>query len=596
MAGVTGNLFLEVGLVVIIAAFAAYTLRLFKQPQILAYVLVGVLLTPVLGIVTDTGVVESMSAIGIAFLLFIVGMEMDLSSLKNVALVSTLGGVFQVVLVFVTGYVTALFLGFLSLEAAYIGLFIAFSSTMVVMKLISDKRELHTLHGRLAIGILLTQDIIAILALSVLTTTDGFSASIFGIALLKFALIFGIAFFASKFIFPTMFKFAAKNQELLLICSLAVCFIFSILALKIGIVIVYILKSIFWRAELSPALLESVKSGFSIAIGAFVAGIALGNLDYSHDIIGKIKSLKDFFSLLFFVSLGMAISVSVIKEMWLEITILLLVVMLIKPFIIMLICTLFRYTKRPSFLTANSLAQIGEFSLILAAQGLLLGHISQELFSLTIVITLASITLTSYYIEYNEFFYKLLKKPLSLFDKFNTEGLEYLPQKTSASVILCGHNRIGYSILSDLRHIRKKVLVVDYNPEIISMMVEKGYHCLYGDATDEEIIEKMNLNKVSLFISTIPETDDNILLLRKIRAVNKRAKVIIAANDIEEALHLYKQGASYVILPHFLGGEHVSSLITDVRRKKIDLRVHREDHIEHLEERKDAGHKHPKHH
>jgi len=273
VAGVDGNLFLEIGLIFIAAAIAAFILRILKQPQILAYVLVGILVTPVFKLVTDTGIIESMSVVGIAFLLFIVGLEMDIKSLRNVALASTLGGGIQTVLLFGLGYLVSLLLGFLSLEAAYVGLLLAFSSTMVVMKLLlSDRKELQTLHGKLILGILLMQDIVAIFALSIMTSISDFNLVLFGIALVKFLALFLVAFLASKYLFPRVFQFAAKNQELLLISSLAVCFAFSLAFFYLG---------------------------FSVAIGAFIAGVALGNLRYNLEIIAKVKSLKDFFSLIF---------------------------------------------------------------------------------------------------------------------------------------------------------------------------------------------------------------------------------------------------------------------------------------------------------
>ena len=567
MAGVDGNLFLEIGLIFIAAAIAAFILRILKQPQILAYVLVGILVTPVFKLVTDTGIIESMSVVGIAFLLFIVGLEMDIKSLRNVALASTLGGGIQTVLLFGLGYLVSLLLGFLSLEAAYVGLLLAFSSTMVVMKLLSDRKELQTLHGKLILGILLMQDIVAIFALSIMTSITDFNLVLFGIALVKFLALFLVAFLASKYLFPRVFQFAAKNQELLLISSLAVCFAFSLAFFYLG---------------------------FSVAIGAFIAGVALGNLRYNLEIIAKVKSLKDFFSLIFFVSLGMGISLAVMKKMWLPFIVLLGVIIIVKPLIIMTVCSLFKYTKRPSFLTANALAQIGEFSLILAAQGLTLGHLSQDFFSLTVILTLVSITLTSYYIQYNDAFYKLLKKPLRIFDFFTTEGLEYFPTPVKPTIILCGHNRIGYSILRGLQRNKKKVLVVDYNPEVISRMIKEGYHCIYGEVGDEEIVERMNLPQITMLISTIPTLKDSLFLIRHVRNVNKHAKVIVTANDIDDAIKMYNEGADYVILPHFLGGEHVSHLIEDIRKKKIKMHEERKRHLQDLQERKKIGHTHPK--
>ncbi|MFH1682419.1 MAG: cation:proton antiporter, partial [Candidatus Woesearchaeota archaeon] len=552
MVGAASELFIELGIIFIIAAFAAYILRLFRQPQVLAYVLVGILITPVLHLVTETSIIESMSLIGIAFLLFIVGIEIDLKRLKHVALVSTLGGVIQIAFLFILGYLIALLLGFLSLEAAYIGLMLSFSSTMVVMKLLSDKRELDTLHGRIVVGILLLEDIIAIFAISLLTSVNGFTLALVGLALLKFLSLFAVAFLCSKLLFPRIFRFAARNQELLLITSLGVCFLFSLAFHYLG---------------------------FSIAIGAFLAGVTLGNLTYNIEIVSKVKSLRDFFALLFFVSLGMGLSLAVIKKMWVPLVVLILFILIVKPFIIMVICSLFKYTKKPAFLTAISLSQMGEFSLIIASQGLLLGHISQDLFSLIVVIVLTTITITSYLIKHDHWFYQLMEKPLRILDIFNTRGMEYVPDEVKNTIVLCGYNRVGYSILKGLKKSKKKILVVDYNPEIISKMAKEGYHCIYGDVGDEEILEKMNLSQIRLLVSTVPELNDNLLLIKRTKKVNKKAKIIVTSSEIEEALSLYKAGADYVVMPHFLGGEHASHLIEQVRKRKIKLDQEKEIHI-----------------
>jgi Kef-type K+ transport system membrane component KefB len=574
MVGAAGDIFVQIGLVVIAAAIFAYILRLFRQPQLLGYILVGIIITPVLGLITNTSIIEAMSTIGVVFLLFIVGLEMDIKSLKNVARVATFGGLIQVISLFIVGYLIMLFFGSTGLEAAYVGLIIAFSSTMVVMKILSERRELGTLHGRIVVGMLLVQDIIAILALTLLSSVNGFGPLIVLYALLKFVGILLVAYICGKWIFPFVFKSAAKNQEILLVTSVAVCFLFS----------------------LGLHYLE-----LSIAIGAFVAGVTLGNLEYNFQIIAKVKSLKDFFSLLFFVSLGMGISFAVASSMWVLFVVLLLAVLILKPIIIMFICSLFKYTKKPSFLSANALAQVGEFSLILAALGLSLGHISNDLFSIVVAVTIVSIVITPYYIEHNQWFYRILSKPLGFFDYFTTEGLEYLPTKVQPKIVLCGHNRIGYSILKKLngkndkrsKNNKKQILVVDFNPEIIHLMVTQGYHCIYGDATDDEIIDRMNLSKIKTLISTIPTYKDNLLLIRKTKAVNKKVKIIVTAMDIDVALKLYEHGADYVIMPHFLGGEHVSHLIMKVDEKKVDLTKKKKHHIKELKERLNVGHEHP---
>jgi len=566
MVGVSSDLFVSLGIIIIITAIAAFILRLIKQPQILAYVLVGILITPVFKIVNNSSMIESMSTIGIAFLLFLVGLEMDIKGLKNVAFNSTFGGLIQMLILFILGYLISILLGFLSLQAAYIGLMLCFSSTMVVMKLLSDKRELNTLHGRVITGILLLEDIVAIFALSILTSINGFSFPMFGLAVIKFISLFAIAFLASKYFFPPLFRVGAKFQELLLLLSLAVCFSFSLAFYYLG---------------------------FSIAIGAFIAGVALGNLEYNLEIISKMKNLRDFFSMLFFVSLGMGLSLSVVKKEWLLLLVLLFLIIIVKPFLIMVISSLFKYTKKPAFLMATSLAQMGEFSLILAAQGLLLGHITQDLFSVVVIITLITITLTSYFIQYDQWLYNFLQGPLSFFNIFTTKNLENKPTKVSSKYVLCGHNRIGYSILKNLQSVKSKVLIVDYNPEVISDLTKEGYHCIYGDVADEEIMDRMNLRKIILLISTVPELNDNFMLIRRLKTVNKKAKVMVTANTVEEAMKLYQHGADYVIMPHFLGGEHVAQIITGVRNKKIKLSEEKEKHLTHLMERKKMHQEHP---
>ena len=569
MVTVGGDLFIQLGLVIIAAAFFATVFKFLKQPQILSYILVGILITPIFGIITDTSLIESMSMIGIAFLLFLVGLEMDLKKLKQVTLISTLGAPIQITFLFVTAFLIALALGFLPLEAIYMGLMFAFSSTMIVMKILSDRKELSTLHGRIIVGILLMEDIFAVFALSILTSINGFNAGILGHAFLKFLLLVGVAYVASKYVFPKYFEFTAKKHELLLISSLGVCFLFSLAFHYLG---------------------------FSIVIGAFAAGLTLGNLRYQLEIIGRMKPLRDFFALLFFVSLGMTLKLNNIIESWPIILAFTLFVIVFKPLLVIVLASVFRYTKKPSLYSGLYLTQVGEFALIIGMQGLLLGHISDTTFTTVVIISLLTLTFTSYYVKFMQQIYNLVEKPLRFLNRFNTEGLEFAKSDLKPNVVLCGHNRIGYSILRKLGKTKKskeKILVVDYNPEIIKSTAKRGFHCIYGEVDDEEIIEKMNLSKIKLLISTVPGLKENLLLTRKVRKVNKKAKVIATAQSTDDAMALYKAGADYVTLPHFLGGDHIANLITGVRKKAINLNQRKEDHLKELKLRQKHGHDHP---
>jgi len=244
------------------------------------------------------------------------------------------------------------------------------------------------------------------------------------------------------------------------------------------------------------------------------------------------------------------------------------------------------------------LNEISEFSLIIVAQGLILGQISQEVFSLTVILAIVTIIATSYFFNFHDRLYSKLSKSLSFFDRFPKAefGLESMPKVVRNHVIICGYNRIGYSIVKKLRSLRKKILVVDFNPEIVKRMIRQNISCIYGDIGDIELLGRLNLRCARMVISTVPTEQDNLLLIREARRLNKDIIIYVTANHIEEALSLYDAGADYVILPHFLGGEHVSLLIDAFTGDINKIIENKLNHIKELKTRKDLGHEHPVHH
>ena len=315
------------------------------------------------------------------------------------------------------------------------------------------------------------------------------------------------------------------------------------------------------------------------------------------EIIGKIKPLRDFFSVLFFVSLGMQLTLSNLQNVINPIAMLILLVVVLKPLIVMFLCSFFGYSKRTSFLSAISLAQISEFSLILAAQGLIFGHITQEIFSMTVVLAVATIVLSTYFINYSDKLYAKLASFFGIFDRLATtyKSLEYLPRKMKNYVVLCGYNRIGYSIIKSLKKMKKNHVVVDFNPEIIKKMIAEKVPCLYGDVGDIEVLERLNFREASMVISTVPNKNDNLLLIHEAKKAHAKVVVFVTANQIEEALELYNAGADYVILPHFLGGEHVSLILENFGSNLRKLLANKISHVEELERRHVLGHEHPTH-
>jgi Kef-type K+ transport system membrane component KefB/Trk K+ transport system NAD-binding subunit len=562
------SIFFEIGTVMIIATVFAYIAKFLRQPLIPAYIITGVILGPVLGLITNTEMITTLSEIGIAFLLFIVGLEMDIRKLKHVGLVASFGGIIQIVSIFTIAFIVALLFGFIVLESVYIALVIAFSSTMVVIKLLSDKKEIDTLHGKIIVGILLLQDIVAIMALSVLATLSEFSFIVLSLSILKGLIALLIALAIGKYIFPRLFTFAAKSQELLFISAVSISLLYSIFFNYLG---------------------------FSIAIGAFVAGVSLANLPYNIEIIGKVRSLRDFFSVIFFVSLGMGLLFSTFDFILKPLIVMLLLVILVKPFIIMFTTSFFGYKKRTSFLTSISLAQISEFSLIIVTQGFLLGHISREIFSLTVLLAIITITLTTYFVKFENSIYYRFSNFLNIFNKLteNQTELEYMPRKRRNEIILCGYNRMGYNIVKTLIKLKKSLLVVDFNPEVIKALIEQKIPSIYGDVGDIEVLERLNFRKAKMVISTIPTKYDNLLLIRTAKKENKKIIVFVTADHIKEALELYDAGADYVVMPHFLGGEHLSLLIEDFTEDINKMIEHKIKHINELKERHTLGQEHP---
>ena len=584
--------FAEIGLVFIVAAVLAYIARFINQPMIPAYIISGILITPVLGLVTDTNIIAMISQIGVIFLLFIVGLEIDIQKIREVGKYVVIGSIVQVVLTVFATYFVFSYLGFNSVTSVYLGFIAAFSSTMVVVKLMSDFGELETIHARLVIGFLLMQDIIAVFALSSLGSIAQFSISTLAWAILKGFFVIILAILLGKYILPRIFKFAAKSQELLFISAIAACFLFAIMFTSMTPAINFLEK--IFSITLPETLHDLFNPGLGFTIGAFFAGVILGNLPYNFGIISKVKSVKDFFSIMFYVSLGMQVVFSGIASVIAPTIILFLIVIILKPLIILLICSLFGFKKRTSLFSALYMSQVSEFSLIIAFQGMSHGHIDNGVLTMSVIVMILSIASTSYYFQYAEKINRKLRwlNFLEMLSRDNREPSHY--EKKKYNIILCGYNRIGYSILKSAAKQDKSILIVDYNPEVIRKLMAQKIPCVYGDIEDEQLLDEIKISDAELVISTVPEVAANILLIKKAKA-NGNGIVFVTANQIEEAIRLYEAGADYVILPHFLGGEHVSLILDHIASDYSRIHNIRHHHINELHYRRGLGHEHPEH-
>ena len=551
----TEAIIFDIAIILIISAIFAFLARILRQPLIPAYVLAGLIIGPlILGFVRNLDLIYAFSEIGIAFLLFTAGLEISFKKIKEVGLKKiALIGILQVAIIFGVGLFFGKYFGLSALQAGYIGIILAFGSTMVDIKLLADKGELVTLHGRLVLGILLLQDLVAILAIIVFMT-GGFAIIPIAIAIAKLVGLVIIAILLQKLVLNRLFRFAARSTELLFLSALAVLFLFILLT--------YV-------------------TGLSIVIGAFIAGVSLANSPFKIELESRINPLRDFFAILFFVALGMQIVFTGIAEhIWLFVF-LLGIGFIAKPLITFILVRITGYRSRTSFMTAISLAQLSEFSLIIGMLGVVLGALTQGLFSVIILATIITMAVTPYFIEYKNNIYKVFKTPLKIFNFLPMkENLEY-GEKKDKKILLVGVHRIGSVILNKLIEKKDDLIVIDYDPEVVSGLIKKKISTIYGDLGGAEILQKINVKKLKLVISTVPDIDDNLKLLKKVKELNPKAVVILTAQRISEALHLYKNRADYVILPKIVAGEEMLEIISG---KVKDLKNAKQKQIKNLEE------------
>jgi Kef-type K+ transport system membrane component KefB/Trk K+ transport system NAD-binding subunit len=567
------NSFVEISLIVLIALVISIIMRALKQPLIVGYIIAGIAVSPYFfNLASSSTNIEIFAKLGVALLLFMVGLNLNPKVIKEVGKVALITGIGQIILTFTLGFLIATALGFEKVTAAYISIAIAFSSTIIIMKILTDKNETETLYGKIAIGFLIVQDLVAIIilmAISSLTSKDSGSLT-YTIAeslLIGSGLIITL-FILALYVLPSITKFVAKSQELLLLFSISWCLAIA---------------SLFYYLN------------FSIEIGALLAGISLSMSPYKIEISSRMKPLRDFFILLFFIVIGSNMEFSNISEQIVPIILFSFFILIGNPIIVMSLMGMIGYTKRNSFLSGLTVSQISEFSFILIALGVSAGHISVETLTLITMVGLITMGGSTYAMAYSNKLYSLLSNKLKVFEKKGQKIDESrFHRDNSYEVILFGYNRIGFDVIKSFKKLNKKFLVVDYNPDTIQKLIKSGIECRYGDASDTELLNELDFTRTKMIVSTIPDSDINILLTKHIKSFNRKAIVIAISYQIEEAMKLYKEGASYIIMPHFLGGTHTSNLIRQHGLNPEKFLKEKFEHIKSLKKRKKSGHEHPR--
>lgn len=529
------SIFTQISLVIAIAAIVSLVMRFLKQPLIMGYIITGILVGPsVLNIVHAKEAFETFSEIGIALLLFIIGLGLNAGVIKSLGKVSLVTAGAILLLVGSLGYGASLLLGFDQMSALFLGIALFFSSTIIILKVLSDKHELGRLYGQIAIGVILVDDVVATLALVAVAmlASGNTDPGVIGLLGLKAVLIgVGLYIVGSKIV-PRIGKVLAHSSELL--------FLFSI-----G-----------WG--LSVASLFDI-AGFSHEVGALFAGVSLAGLPYATEMAAKLKPLRDFFIVLFFVTLGELFTFDSMREAILPAIILSVIVMIGKPLFVTLSLSWLRYTRLTAFKSAIHLSQISEFSIILIIFAASVGVVEQRAVAITTLVALITIGLSTYMMKYDDKLYKLFEGILKRFERKETRSERQ--KHAQYPVILFGYHKGGHEFVQAFREMDQRYLVVDHNPEIIEHLEGQGIRHAFGDMTDEEFLEEIGASRAELIVSTLDALDTNLATLRYLRRHNKTASFVCHATSYEDAAELYEHGASYVSLPHYIGSERVSNFI-----------------------------------
>ncbi|CAN5748222.1 cation:proton antiporter [soil metagenome] len=522
------NVFQQIALLLIAAAVLGAVLRRLHQPLIVAYIAVGVVAGPsVLGLVRSSDEIDLLAQIGVALLLFIVGLKLDLRLITTLGPVALITGVVQIVLTGAGGFAIATVLGFEAAEALYIALGLTFSSTIIVVKLLSDRREIDALHGRIALGVLIVQDVAVIVVMIALSAFGPAGSQVDLVASLSVVALRGVAFvavigLAARYLIPRLLDAFARTPELLVVSAVA------------------------WALALAAA---GDLLGFNEEVGAFMAGVALASSPYREALGTRLTTLRDFLLIFFFVELGLGLDFGEAVPQLGPALLFAGFVLLAKPLLIMSTMGLLGYARRTSFFSGVSLAQISEFSLIFAALGVELGHIGQGTLGMLTAVAVITIAISSYLIIGARPLFNRLSGLLTVFERTNPKSTELDDEAACPRAIVFGLGRFGGRMADHLLADGVNVLGIDFDPESVARAAGRGINAIYGDVEDSELIGHLPLDCVEWVVSSSPDADSNIVLLQALRANGYRGRVALTAHGERAAERLERAGADLILRP-----------------------------------------------
>ncbi|MGY6276053.1 cation:proton antiporter [Methylomonas sp. MgM2] len=546
MNEIFSDIFTEIAALLFLAAlFGAIGLRL-KQPLIVSFIALGIFVGPAgLELVSANDQIDLLSKLGIALLLFVVGLKLDLHIIRTMGPVALATGLGQVFFTSVFGYLIALALGMNPVGALYVAVALTFSSTIIIVKLLSDKREVDALHGRIALGFLIVQDIVVVLVMIGLTAFgQGQDIGSLQREALK-VIVNGAAFImivmlVMRYVLPFVLRLLAKSQELLILFAIA------------------------WAVSLATI---GMLLGFSKEVGAFLAGVSIASSPFKNLIAARMVGLRDFLLLFFFIDLGAQMDLTLIGQQLEPALIFSAFVLIGNPLIVMVIMGYLGYRNRTGFLAGLTVAQISEFSLILGALGVKLEHISPHTLGVITLVGLITISASTYMIIYSHYLYEKLAPWLGVFERKITHREHQedgFIMDSEADVILIGLGRFGSGIAEILRVHHYRVYGIDFNPDLVRSGDRTGHPVHYGDAEDPEFIATLPLTRVKWVISTADDPHVSLALLHSLRSQNFQGQVAVSAHHQTIADKLKAAGANLVLIPYIDAAKGAAAQIMEL--------------------------------
>lgn len=553
------SIFVDIALILSLTAIFAAIFSKIRQPVLLAYLLVGIIAASsgAFKEFTTGPTLDFFAELGIAFALFLIGLELKFSSIRQIGRASLAIGLGQVIFTSFVGFFIARSIGFSFQEATFTAVALTFSSTIIVIKLLEQKRDLDSLYGKITIGYLIVQDFVAVAALIFVASIgkEG-GAGEFVTTAVSGALLVGLILVLNRYVLQNLFDLLAKNTEVLFLASISWALIFAAAAAVLG---------------------------FSIEIGAFLAGLGLASLREEQQIASWIRPLRNLFVILFFLSLGLKLSIATIVSLAGLVAVLSLFVLIGNPLIMMVIMGTLGFRARTSFHVAATSAQVSEFSLIFVFLGNRLGLIGDKVVNTTTTVALVTIVLSTYLMLYSSKLYRRFSPVLKIFERKNlSEKLIKEEKEFSDHVVLVGAGRLGLNILKALRRKGLDTVVVDFDPSVVKRLENLQIPVIYGDISDPEIFEKAIGKNAQLVITTVFDLEDTNTLLAEIKNLPHKVPVVATSPTAGAALDYYKKGASYVIIPRILSSHLVEKYLIGSRFDDLKSGGLRKDHIEEI--------------